>query len=818
MKCLGVLLLLICGLAHADLLLVQDGQQPYPIYQPATATKWEKQAATQLAAYLGKMSGATFTVQAPEGAPARGIFVGPADKALAARLGTEGYILVVTAERLEIRGATSRALIYGVYGLLEQLGCRWWSHNEEDIPTCRTITLPPMERVVIPPFIKHDLWNREAQTTDNDYLNKANATSTITFSGEHTLIPLLKGYLTEHPEALPMEKNGQRQANNIHLCYSAPGMAEALAAALSAEVKKRGGNVANVIYFAGMGDWYGGMCQCPVCAKIYAEETWTDPNGRVKPGYQGTLLRMINRTAELLEKEYPGIRVGTYAYMSLEAPPAKTVPRDNVVIRVPRLRHCTVHAADSCAKNASFARNLERWCEIAPGRVYVGDYGASFNNFLPPFPCLKAIAGNIAYYHRIGVAGVEILGNYGSYGSDLVVLKNFVWRRILQQPDLEVAPLLREFCTGYYGPAADDIVTYVTTLEQSVAAKDAHADEFADFTFLTPEVRKKLKASRDKALARVAGNEPYERRVREATIGLEALILWKVGPLQEQNGRLIRTDLGGDTFARAQAVLRFTREACPTEFGSGPAHRMNFLTWHGGPLVTLSQGPLTVTVAPVLNGQLRQISYQGVPLLYVETDPKTTGYPLVGGSIENARTRMMTLVGEPTTTSATMTGDSGIGIFDTRVEHLIRKTISLTPDGSINVVSIARKVMKDKVWRGATVTTVYRAEKQPEQMRVEYQTVDGNWQPSLLAAGKDEAVLPACMALRVSMLARKLQVVDLFTGAGIKNGTWRIDGKKGTLTIVVNTIPVRLPEKDEALFLTRDITVRPMLTANPVAP
>jgi hypothetical protein len=56
---------------------------------------------------------------------------------------------------------------------------------------------------------------------------------------------------------------------------------------------------------------------------------------------------MINKAAEILEAKYPGIQVGTLAYMSLEAPPAKTVPRDNVIVYVPRLRHDGSTAANN---------------------------------------------------------------------------------------------------------------------------------------------------------------------------------------------------------------------------------------------------------------------------------------------------------------------------------------------------------------------------------------------------------------------------------------------------------------------------------------
>ena len=118
--------------------------------------------------------------------------------------------------------------------------------------------------------------------------------------------------------------------------------------------------------------------------------------------------------------------------------------------------------------NKPFQRNLEQWLKIAPGRVYVWEYGANFNNFMMPFPCLRSIAANLKYYHRVGVQGVMIQGNYVSTGSDMVALKNYVWRKLLWDPSLDVDTLAGEFCQGYYGPASDEVIQYVNALEDSV--------------------------------------------------------------------------------------------------------------------------------------------------------------------------------------------------------------------------------------------------------------------------------------------------------------------------------------------------------------
>src|SRR4051812_1710885 len=39
--------------------------------------------------------------------------------------GHDGYRLLVRDDRVVVDGATSRGVLYGVYDLLERLGCRW---------------------------------------------------------------------------------------------------------------------------------------------------------------------------------------------------------------------------------------------------------------------------------------------------------------------------------------------------------------------------------------------------------------------------------------------------------------------------------------------------------------------------------------------------------------------------------------------------------------------------------------------------------------------------------------------------------------------
>ena len=70
-------------------------------------------------------------------------------------------------------------------------------------------------------------------------------------------------------------------------------------------------------------DWHG-YCTCAKCKAVDdAEES-----------HAGTLVLMLNRVAEAVEKEFPDVLVESLAYQYTRSPPKSIKPRHNVLIRV----------------------------------------------------------------------------------------------------------------------------------------------------------------------------------------------------------------------------------------------------------------------------------------------------------------------------------------------------------------------------------------------------------------------------------------------------------------------------------------------------
>ena len=584
-------------------------------------------------------------------------------------------------------------------------------------------------------------------------------------------------------------------------------MAEIVADALSKEVIRRNNNTQDFLYFAGMGDWYGGMDLSPESKQVYEQETWTDPDGRKKPGYCATMLKMVNQAAELLEQEHPGVVVATHAYMSLEAPPGKTRPRSNVVVEIPRLRHDTVRSIEESDKNQSFRRNLDGWCELAPRRIHIWEYGTNFNNFIKPYPCLRSIAANLKYYHRAGVAGVRIQGNYVSYGSDLVVLKNYVWGKLLWDPTRDIDDLINEFCLGYYGPAADEMITYVNLLEGSVRGDTpVSADEFEkDFEkWLRPEIVQQAETLFACALAKTKGrdSDPHFRRVKEAQTGLEAFHLWTPGEFIEQGEKLVRKDVNVDTLPRARDLIKYCRNASPREWGDGRAYRMSFLAMHGGPMPTLKSGPRTVKVAPLQGGQIRSVLHGETVAIDESRDLPNPGPRLYEITRREAN-------------RVEMQAELGIAHWGSNTKQTAFRTIELTKDGQIRTtgaIQLAAGVRQNT--NQPDVQTTYHCGDQPDDIVVEYLDQQDRWIAVAVDAKKTKVDVPRASDLRVTRRDRKLMIVDRYRGpnppTAVVEYLPQAKSQVAQVRVTVHLGTVTVNAEQPTTYLERELRITPL--------
>ena len=348
---------------------------------------------------------------------------------------------------------------------------------------------------------------------------------------------------------------------------------------------------------------------------------------------------------------------------------------------------------------------------------------------------------------------MRIQGNYVSHGGDLVVLKNYVWGKLLWDPTRDVDELAREFCEGYYGPAAEDLIDYVNLIEGAVRGDaPVKADEF-DPKFekwLRPEIVGKAKSLFANALDKTKNDETYFRRVKEAQVGLEAYELWNSGDFVEQGEKLIRADFGEDTMLRARDLVKYCRNASPREWGDGRAYRMGFLTMHGGSLPTLTRDKLTVKVAPMQSGQIRSIALGDAIAIDESRDLPNPG-PRYYELVERDANRVK------------MQAELGIAHWGSSTKQIAHRTVELTDDNSIRTtgsVSLAPRGRQKQ--NTPTVQTVFHCEDKPQQIVVEYLGEGGDWLTASVSAERPKTDIPIANQLRITRRDRNLIIHDIY--------------------------------------------------------
>ncbi|MCY3023992.1 MAG: DUF4838 domain-containing protein [Planctomycetota bacterium] len=468
--------------------LAKGGQAQVQIVVAADATEAEKYAAQELAAYLGKLSGATFAVG--DAAAAKD---GPAIRLkFAADFGGEEYEIKAEAasKSLTISGGRPRGVLYGVYGLLEDhLGCRWYTRDCEKVEKKDPLSVPGDLNQRVKPRLEYRevFWTEalEGDWTARNRQNAANAKLTAKHGGKivygtfvHTFERILSSgkEFAAHPEYFSMVK-GKRVGQNTQLCLTNPEVLEIAIKTVKEWIAK---NPTANIFSVSQNDCHN-PCECPNCKAI------DDAEG----SHAGTLIKFVNAIGEAIEKDHPQVAIDTLAYQYTRKPPKSVIPRPNVIVRLCSIECCFSHPLDGCPEktNVSFVEDLKGWNKLTK-RLYIWDYTTDFSHYIMPFPNLGVLDKNVRTFADNGVVGIFEQGNYSpGGGGELSELRGWVLAKLLWDPSRNGEELIKEFIAGAYGPAAAKVQQFIDLEREAVAKSGEHVRIFDAFTrgYLEPE-------------------------------------------------------------------------------------------------------------------------------------------------------------------------------------------------------------------------------------------------------------------------------------------------------------------------------------------
>lgn len=143
---IGLVACLVLGMtnpAAAELRLVEDGRSAFAILIRKQCAAPERYAAEELQSHLEAMTGARLPIQDSRSVAADVLLIsrtsgaeGVADSGRPEE--AEAFHYRIGANGVLIQGGGPRGLLYGVYGFLEHLGCRWFTPSACSSPTAPT--------------------------------------------------------------------------------------------------------------------------------------------------------------------------------------------------------------------------------------------------------------------------------------------------------------------------------------------------------------------------------------------------------------------------------------------------------------------------------------------------------------------------------------------------------------------------------------------------------------------------------------------------------------------------------------------------------
>ena len=475
-------------------------------------------AAKELRYYLDRMTSASF--QFEEGAePKAGIYLGDITGIDTTDIGEDGFRIFTDGDRLCIAGG-NRGVIYGVYEFLESLGCRFFTHNCEKIPTVPNLEIGEYDIKQVPrvEYREHNY---------ADVVQNPRFSVRCRFNGASHRIPARMGghmpyawfvhtfermvppsvYGETHPEyySLIDGKRVVRDGGRTQLCLTNPEVYDVCVEAVRKALKERPD--ARIISIS-QNDWHGN-CQCENCLAVDREEG--------SPA--GTLLRFVNRIAETLEDEFPDVIFDTLAY-NYSRPASKiTHNRKNVCVRLCSIEACFSHPFETCddesrnvtrpdGSKANFITDLRDWGKVCD-RMYIWDYTTCFAHYPTPHPNWRVLQPNVQAMVNNNVRGIFEQANGASRGGvDFNELRLYLISKLLWDPWCDVEKHRREFMEYFYGDAAPYLMQYLDMVCDVADKENIHVgfNDSPVHGFLREELLDQYDALFDQAAEAVKGD------------------------------------------------------------------------------------------------------------------------------------------------------------------------------------------------------------------------------------------------------------------------------------------------------------------------
>ncbi len=501
----GALLLTLAGTLFAEPLpLIRGGSGLHIVTRPSP-TLVDQFAATELARYLGKITGANFAVEATARVPPEALVVGRDEVVVIdpgfaqEQLGVDDFIIRRAGDRVLIAGRSDRSTLYGVYAFLEKLGCRWFAPNfdfygsagGEFVPHIAGPTVGDWSLTERPAFKWRKLYIEEgwSHTAENlkqmvDWMAKSRINvldCPIDYQHAHrtewdnwriALIPELKkrGILIEvgghgYPNFLPQEKYFAQHPEWF-------GMYDGKRTSDPREVFSTANPDAVSTFVANVKSYLKDHPEVDIL------DVWPPDGARWSEAPEDVALGspserqmiLLDHLDHELRPDFPRLRLQFNAYEMFTVPPTEHKPDPGMV-----MEYCPINRSfedplydSSYPESEEYFHNLEDWLKgvMDPSDITVYSYITKYAWRSLPVLIPHLIVDEARRFHSMGIGGLATYSEPGSWAT--FELDHYITARALWNPQLDVEKELADYTSNRYGAAGPAVLAYLHLVEEVV--------------------------------------------------------------------------------------------------------------------------------------------------------------------------------------------------------------------------------------------------------------------------------------------------------------------------------------------------------------
>ena len=493
--------------------IIAAGAPRAAIVLSAQAAPDEQLAARELNEHLRLITGVELpVVSARPGAGAVILLGGAAAPELAARVREKGsdpaaFGIEVKGDTVSVAGLSPEGTLFGVYELLEQIGCRWYTPGEfgRVVPKEATVGFRSQTTIQVPSFAGRWFTVASGRETPGGVWQRRVRMGGPFFPSAHGIAPFKATagdkLFEEHPEYFSLN-GGKRTKRQV--CLSNPDVLR-----LAVEQTKAWFRANREQPWLGMGpNDGGGFCECAACHALDGNDF--DPFCN-ELSVTDRYVWFFNELLKGISDEFPDKKVCFYIYHAYMRPPVRYKPDPRICGAFAPISLCRVHGMSNpvCPDRSCYAGLMEAWGKILP-ELY--ERGYCFNLACPGFPFSRVhvLRDEIPKGKQYGMKGwrVESVGHWGSMSPTFYVAAKLMW-----DVNADADALVKDFAERFFGPASAPMHSYLVRMDAALRDADHHTgSSFNMPDFYPAALRAEARRELDEATRLTAGT-PYAGRV-----------------------------------------------------------------------------------------------------------------------------------------------------------------------------------------------------------------------------------------------------------------------------------------------------------------